>query len=151
MTYSVKNVKTWNTYDGGGYQATIYKDGKPFFIVVEAGQGGELEHHPIKNDTYPQLREKVKEMELWSQSLERKNPSSADLYIEELVNDFQDAKTLKRHLNKNVVTLRDGNIYPWGCKYNEKSAEIIKVKSPTSIILNALPFDEALSLFKKHA
>ena len=38
--FTIKGLKTWETYDGGGYQFNLYLDGKKFAWVDEQGHGG---------------------------------------------------------------------------------------------------------------
>ena len=39
---AIKGLKTWTTYDGGGYQFNLYRNNKKVAFVHEAGVGGEL-------------------------------------------------------------------------------------------------------------
>lgn len=48
MTYSVKSVKFFDTPDGGGFNCTLYKDGKKVAHVHDAGWGGSL-HYDCMN------------------------------------------------------------------------------------------------------
>lgn len=43
MTYTIKNLKTWNTWDGGGYSCTLYCDGDKIALVLNEGVGGETQ------------------------------------------------------------------------------------------------------------
>jgi hypothetical protein len=43
MTYTIKNLKTWNTHDGGGYSCTLYCDGEKIALVLNEGVGGETQ------------------------------------------------------------------------------------------------------------
>jgi hypothetical protein len=43
MTYTIKNLKTWNTWDGGGYSCTLYCDGEKIALVLNEGVGGETQ------------------------------------------------------------------------------------------------------------
>lgn len=42
--YSVKNVKAWDTHDGGGFTATLYRGPKRIALVIDHGMGGCLEY-----------------------------------------------------------------------------------------------------------
>jgi hypothetical protein len=43
MNYTIKNLKTWNTHDGGGYSCTLYCDGNKIALVLNEGVGGETQ------------------------------------------------------------------------------------------------------------
>ena len=43
MTYTIKNLKTSNTWDGGGYSCTLYCDGDKIALVMNEGVGGETQ------------------------------------------------------------------------------------------------------------
>lgn len=43
MDFKIRGFKTWVTDDGGGYQFTLYVDGKRFAFVHNAGNGGEID------------------------------------------------------------------------------------------------------------
>jgi hypothetical protein len=40
MNFQIKAFKSWNTYDGGGYQFNLYHDKKKFAFVHNDGNGG---------------------------------------------------------------------------------------------------------------
>jgi hypothetical protein len=48
MNITLKNVKTWRSFDGGGWQASIYVDGTiKMAIVTNEGYGGPLKWQVI--------------------------------------------------------------------------------------------------------
>tara|TARA_R110000787_G_scaffold250297_1_gene355925 strand:+ start:5546 stop:6115 length:570 start_codon:yes stop_codon:yes gene_type:complete len=42
MTYTIKGLKTWDTHDGGGWQVSLYANGKRIAEVTQRGHGGPL-------------------------------------------------------------------------------------------------------------
>ena len=42
MTYSIKSVQRFDTPDGGGFNCTLYEDGKKVAYVHDEGRGGGL-------------------------------------------------------------------------------------------------------------
>jgi hypothetical protein len=43
LKFTIKNLKTWSTHDGGGYQFSLYLNDKKFAFVHNDGNGGEVE------------------------------------------------------------------------------------------------------------
>ena len=41
--FTIKNFKSWSSHDGGGYQFTLYVDGKKFAFVTNDGWGGPID------------------------------------------------------------------------------------------------------------
>jgi hypothetical protein len=41
MKVQLKNIKSWNTHDGGGVQFNVYVDGKRSFEFTDKGNGGD--------------------------------------------------------------------------------------------------------------
>lgn len=84
-------------------------------------------------------------------------PKSAADAVDELVHDELDRRELKRNLKSAVLVHRDGQIYRWalrqrGRKFtHEQLAEAALKKTPDAVILNNLPMNKALGLWRKYA
>jgi hypothetical protein len=101
MTYTIKNLKTWNTWDGGGYSCTLYCDGEKIALVMNEGVGGETQimsldvnAPPVKIDgyrisvtpSYAKLVAFCKTLPKWD-CLGEMHHMDPPLYIEELISE----------------------------------------------------------------
>ena len=143
MTYTVKNVKTFDTPDGGGYNASFYCGKTKVANIHDGGFGGCLEYDWVDttigrtgkinpdphfaSDFYAFLKtHKIPDFE-WDDEkggfvdIPDKLITPTDeayLFVGNLVNDFLDMKLLKRELKKNVLVVKydKGTIHSTGDK-----------------------------------
>ena len=102
MNFQIKAFKTWNTYDGGGYQFNLYLDGKKFAFVHNDGNGGMIDMHfaddkPHQHDT-PNAKiwkEYVKSFGQWW-CIDRMIDHDTDIVIDKLVNEYEMNKMRKK-------------------------------------------------------
>ncbi len=129
------------------YSADIYVDGKRRGNVVNHGQGGEDIIYPPKLGA---------ELEAYAKTLPDVDtgdgdpplPCSAGLLLVQLLEDHLVAAELRRKLRKRTMWLaKDGVLYVGDCN----TAGVAQLRSVGCKVLNDLPFDEALVLFKKYA
>jgi len=161
MKLELKNIKhtAWASEETHCYQASLYVDGKPVAIVSNAGQGGcdyEYDHPKCKAD----YRATMKAVHDYFKSLP-KEPSewSEDGFAQQLeywcadqVNEFLSVRELKRKFKSHVVYQRKGTGALYQTKYHPTVTKgewiIDKQAGVTRRILNDMPFDEALALWK---
>ena len=142
MTYSVKNVKTFNSPDGGGYNASLYLGKTKVADIHDGGYGGCLEYDWIdttigrtgkinpdphfEKDFYAFLKtQKIPDFE-WSDDEKgfvdipdvMITPSD-DLFIGNMVNDFLNIKRMKSLLSRKVHVSDDGQVFSFKCKSSE--------------------------------
>jgi hypothetical protein len=109
--YSIKNLKTWETHDGGGFQATLYRDGKRIGLVTNDGWGG-CNHYDLP-------REEIDALEAYAKTLgtlpaDPRYPDlpaleyDGDLVVDELVSAFEIRKAWRRDAKKNLLFSIDG-------------------------------------------
>ena len=99
--FTIKNFKTWSSHDGGGYQFTLYVDGKKFALVTDDGWGGPVNVHCINPDQLRGLVEYVAQFK-WDcdgQML----PKTLDIFMSELVEEYEFNKDLQRAKKKGIT------------------------------------------------
>ena len=173
--YTVKAVKTFRGHDGYGYSCNLLKDGKKVAEVVEDGWGGGLQFHwkdnkttaTVKTRTYDDKEHSfqgtVEESVFYEYVMSLpKIPThdeldtmftSPDIVIDDMVNDSIAFKKVASDMKKKItIQDTDGKFLVWKIT-SEHTAEIIKAhilkKYPSGKILNELPTDEVVSIFKK--
>lgn len=170
MSYTVKRLKTWNTDEGGGWEVTLCLDGKAVATVLNRGDGGCFEFFwrskkaadveavvpqvtgPDKPVTY---RGTVEEAKLWAHV--RTLPAmqifgvtlsmDPDMFVEELVNDFELDRKLKFELRK-PIALRGDEVLRWKQPLTPEFEARFDEAHPGAVLLNRLPFQEAFELMK---
>lgn len=66
MTYSIKSVKRFDTPDGGGFNCTLYENGKKVAYVYDEGRGGGLYFDCVNGWDLPYQLERHKQDDLES-------------------------------------------------------------------------------------
>ena len=161
MKLELKAIKhtSWASEETHCYQASLYVDGKPVAIVSNDGHGGcdrDYDHPKFKGD----YRATMKSVHDYFKSLP-KEPSewSEDGFAQQLeywcadqVNEFLSVRELKRKFKSHVVYQRKGTGALYQTKYHPTVTKgewiIDKQAGMTRRILNDMPFDEALALWK---
>jgi len=154
--YSIKNVKIFQSHDGGGFELSLYKDGRRIAIVGNEGNGGEDTWYPINHNEgcYVELKASKESMKLWCKNnlpkwkgVDTMFDTTPDIHIGNLLETFQYTKDLKRLLKKTVI-IQGGIVYTLNSKYVQEHKEKILSAYEDSIILNDMSFDDALTTFK---
>lgn len=106
--FTIKNVKTWYTHDGGGYQFTLYVDGKKFASVNNDGWGGVVDVKCFVDGDLDALNKYVSEM-TWEDE-GKTYPKNLDIFMDELLNAHQFNKKLQSAKKKGITfkLLTDG-------------------------------------------
>ena len=107
MRIAVKNVKTWATNDGGGYQASIYFDGKRIGMATQHGNGGPMQFDLTKN---------IKQATDYAVSVyDADNDYQTDdedfkfeMVIARLVDQWEENKQLKKYCKDKTVVQKQG-------------------------------------------
>lgn len=145
------------------YTADLYVDGKLTAHVGNDGHGGCDHQHPAKGKTY----DDVKRVDDWVKA--NHPPRTTDLMLEgkpfvmdvdlevlcgELLTDHLISRDLTRTLKRTIAFVRGGKIYTYKKLTDEQRPQIIAMtmkKHPDAVILNSLPFDEALKAYRSVA
>lgn len=167
MRLTLRNIKYSQSLseETNAYTATVYKDGKPFCHVSNRGHGGSDDQRPIAPFTYAD----IKSADAWlAESLPpiymgkhggEPLKQSLENWCGERLTDHLVSADLRRALKRRVLSERDGHIYETGLKGKRaltaqevaKLAAAIIAKHPSARILNTMPFEEALAIYRKGA
>ena len=161
MKLELKAIKhtEWASEETHCYQASLFVDGKPVAIVSNDGHGGcdrEYDHPKCKVD----YRATMKAVHEYFKSLPNE-PSewSEDGFAQTLegwcgdqVNDWLSTKELKRKFKSHVVYQLKGTGALYQTKYHPTVTKgewvVDRKEAHTRRILNDMPFDEALALWR---
>jgi hypothetical protein len=110
----IKGLKTWATHDGGGYQFNLYEDGKKVLFVHNDGNGGCLDLQPLDGGEFlKRLNAHCKTLPPRSLDyLGLKNetlPVDIEIFLEELLSDYEQAKQIAKAKKKGIVFSLNGN------------------------------------------
>jgi len=160
MKIELKNIKhsEFASHETNCYEATIYIDGKKAGIVENDGRGG------CDHVTPWQL---AQEIDAYAKTLPKMSIGTGSNAVEaeqnyetifgDLLAEWLHAKDLKRALSRYVMFTRDdGRLYQSaGMKKDALAKYLSEPKLPEAIkskeILNLMPFDKALQIYKQGA
>ena len=160
MKIELKNIKhsEFASHETNCYEATIYIDGKKAGIVENDGRGGGDSVHPlelaVKIDEYAKTLPK---MSIGTGSNAVEIEQNYETIFGDLLAEWLHAKDLKRALSRYVMFTRDdGRLYQSaGMKKDALAKYLSEPKLPEAIkskeILNLMPFDKALQIYKQGA
>jgi len=146
--YTVKSVKTFRGREGMGFNATLCRDGKKVALVDDAANGGSYSYHWLD---YKEGRKVEVDIVNWQGKAVKMHctPEQAkfvehvrahtketfepeDRFVVDLVDDFEEAKTLKRWCRtKTVIILKGdakGNYHTFNDKYSAAMKAYIEKK-----------------------
>ena len=154
MKLELKNIKhsAWASEETHCYQASLYVDGKPVAIVSNDGHGGadrDYPHPKFKGDYRAQMRDVSRYFSgLRRTAVTEWSPEGMEQCLEfwcaDQVNDWLSARELKSKLRKEFLFQFADRVGVFAHKTRPSRAH-------KAIILNDLPFDEALSIWKETA
>ena len=109
-TYEIKNVRTWDTYDGGGFSATIYRDGHKVGTVENTGTGGSNDYWWDNSDWSQDQAIHAAAVAAGHTGLGEKynNAEAEDELIDDLLEKYEVTKTLMRVSRTKTVFLLEG-------------------------------------------
>ena len=155
MKLELKNIKhtSWASEETHCYQASLYVDGKPVSIVSNDGHGGEDSYydHPKFKGGKSAWCDKMQEVHEYFASLPKTH--ACDLFPDGMkqclefwccdqVNDWLSARELKSKLKKQFL-------FQFADKVGVFAHKTRPSRAHKATILNDLPFDEALSIWKE--
>ena len=156
MKLELKNIKhtSWASEETHCYQASLYVDGKPVAIVSNDGHGGEDRYydHPKFKGGKSAWCDKMQEVHEYFKSLPNTPsewfPEGMEQCLEfwccDQVNDWLSARELKKKL-------KAGFLFQFADKVGVFAHKTRPSRAHKAIILNDMPFDEALSIWKETA
>lgn len=141
------------------FEAIVCIDGKPCFFATNSGRGGDNDYSPLPKQTRDQMRAGLRLLENHVSTLPpevlpggRTVPVDVELFLALLVDREILAKNLRRKLKSSLLftaTDRPG-LFAIKAPASEAAFAQLRLKHKAAIILNSLPFDEALALYEKH-
>ena len=154
MKLELKNIKhtSWASEETHCYQASLYVDGKPVAIVSNDGRGGadrDYPHPKFKGDYRAQMRDVSRYFSgLRRTAVTEWSPEGMEQCLEfwccDQVNDWLSARELKKKL-------KAGFLFQFADKVGVFAHKTRPSRAHKATILNDLPFDEALSIWKETA
>lgn len=165
--YTVKGLRTWDTHEGGGFQVTLCRDGKPVAVVTNEGKGGAFRfewkaalpratvHALGISDEPMQYEGTEEEAALWSHvKLLPREPKfgmrmDPDMFVEELVSDLEIERTAKRLLK--LPTIIGGGVLLQFKKspLNDALRKHVAETYPDTRFLNDMTLPDAIEALKK--
>jgi hypothetical protein len=126
LKFTIKNLKTWATHDGGGYQFSLYLNDKKFAFVHNDGNGGEVEvecldinapkveittwtdkegndHKWLVTPHYALLSAYVRGLPKWECFSGDLEHVTIGIFMDELVNSYELDKKLAKAKKKGIV------------------------------------------------
>ena len=169
MKLELKNIKhtAWASEETHCYQASLYVDGKPVATVSNDGHGGADRYYDHPKCVYSRRSawcDKMQEVHEYFASLPKTNPcdifpggmeQTLEFWCADQVNDWLSARELKKKLKSHVLfqlKYKDG-VFQTKFHPTVTNGEwvINKQSGETRRILNDMPFDEALAIWKETA
>jgi hypothetical protein len=99
--FTIKNFKTWNTHDGGGYQFALYYDGKKYAHVHNDGNGGWVEVSCENKEDQKQFDDYIANLPKWKSSIDGSDMNmTTDIFMDDLVNEYELEKKLAKAKKK---------------------------------------------------
>ena len=154
MKLELKNIKhtSWASEETHCYQASLYVDGKPVSIVSNDGHGGadrDYPHPKFKGDYRAQMRDVSRYFSgLRRTAVTEWSPEGMEQCLEfwccDQVNDWLSARELKKKL-------KSGFLFQFADKVGVFAHKTRPSRAHKATILNDMPFDEALAIWKETA
>lgn len=112
MEYALKNVKTFKGMEGcGGFNASLYKDGKKVADVVDDDSGGPILFHFTERNDREDYTSFVSERTYFCNYSKERVSHNVDTYTATMVSVFLLKKRITIALKKNkMVFFHDGNM-----------------------------------------
>ena len=155
MKLELKNIKhtAWASEETHCYQASLYVDGKPVAIVSNDGHGGadrDYPHPKFKGDYRAQMRDVSRYFSgLRRTAVTEWSPEGMEQCLEfwcaEQIDDWLSARELKKKLKAGFLFQFADRVGVFAHKTRPSRA------AGVAVVLNDLPFDEALSIWKETA
>lgn len=149
--YTVKSVKTFHGHDGYGWECNLYNDKQKIATVVEDGYGGELKFYWTKPTSVDKL-----ELESFCKTLPKWDcigkmiHTDKEIFVDSLVQAKLTEGDVKKLLKK--ICFIDGlKVLTINIKFDENYIPKIMKRHPNATILNTMPFDKAVALYKEVA
>ena len=156
MNIELKNVKhsQWASHETNCFEASIYINGKRAGTVENDGRGGCHLYHPHKvEEELNAYGKTLPKREAYGHEFEQ----NADTLIDDLLTQYLYSKDLKREMSRSIMFISTDDKLMKTAKM-DAGRMINLLNHPDTMgrlkaktILNLLPFDQALSTYRKGA
>lgn len=99
--FAIKNFKSWSSHDGGGFQFSLYVDGKKFAIVTDDGWGGPVDVQCIFASQLESLEKYVSQFKWQYKGAEY--DMDLEVWISNLVSEYMFNKKLEKAKKKGIT------------------------------------------------
>lgn len=154
----LKNIKhsEFASQETHCYQATLYIDGKKVGMVGNEGHGG-------PDFFYPDAKSDRAIFDAAEAEVAKENcpgydfPNSIEIICGDLVNEWLVTKDFKRLVARKALFTVPGEAglfqmgYKGKAKPDERLYAIVRERNPGAVVLNEMPVDEAVKIFRKAA
>ena len=163
MKIELKNIKysEFASEETNCYEATIYIDGKKVGTVSNSGKGGCDNIYPYEVETrINQYAKTLPVRKLGFNDPQTGKPfeceQSAETIFADLMDDYLLGKDLKKALKSKILFMKDKQV--WETKRMDantfkatlaKGKDLLMANLKAEVILNFLPMDKALQLYKE--
>jgi hypothetical protein len=154
MHITLKNVAYSSALseETAAFSATIYVDGVRSGSAMNHGTGGPTMITPRELDDRLTAYAKTLPPKKYR---DQEYPVTAEDLINNALDDHLDAKTLRRKMTKSVLFASGGKIYATVAMDRKKLKDMLSDSIAKALraehILNILPFDEALKIYRQNA
>jgi hypothetical protein len=131
MKYQVKNLKTFNGRDGGGFEASLYKDGKRIATVFNEGCGGCTYYDFTDRTIEEAVRAELKALAVQNDPSCEGYAEADDLYIDHLLDCYENNRVAKKGILFKVDGLQEDMRLATGM-----TIESVLRKYPNAVIWN---------------
>jgi len=157
MKFELKNIKycEWKSEETHCYQATLYIDGKPLFLVGNDGYGGPDSIDTFGNKRWKDAQPMFDKMMKYIKGMPKiktdwgEMNNDLDIICHDLLVKHLEKRDMKRNMKTKVLFTKDGSIYTlaFGDRPRQLVLDHIVKRYPKSTILNTLPESEAFELW----
>lgn len=137
--------------DSNAFEAVVVVNGTPICEVVNNGMGNQNVYHCLKGSSYSEMHTALEAVRSYCLPL----ISTLETMIDYALMDFLAAKDLKKAFKTKLVFVLNGELYVQKASMNEcfqKSKLLSQAKKNSFfLILNDVPFDEALEVYKQYS
>ena len=133
MNYTMKNLKSWDSIDGVGWEASLYRDGTKLGRIKDEGNGGclQISISEIELDTLNEYT--------------ATNKGDIDMFLAALADETETQGKVKRVLARKVYFVTEDNQLKMSKnKMSDAIRSQILQQFPNAVILNDAPIEKAM-------
>lgn len=157
MNFTIKGLKTWATHEGGGFQFSLYRDGKKFAWIHNEGNGGPLDITYEDTKDKPNADSKFRREVLaflpsckWWDEWEKQDQEFREKY-----RDFEHSEAQKLNLREESLMYRlleDHEFAQKIARLRKKSTLFRLLTDAESVVrsVNTLDIEQAKRVLEKH-